>query len=248
VVTLHRKGTIDLDHTGAACRPAAAGAAGSPLPRPPGRRRAWAGRPAGGDVHGPVRHTGAPSCCWCATGPPRLLTCHSTLPPMSFALLELADEPGPWARAASSATLGCTRRGPMPICNHAAPQSVPSRGEQSSSSPRPERGRSPPAAAAPAGEPEAGRAGRGWPRPARLDPAVGRRPARGAGRRPAGQGAPPGPGPTASATMRPNSSPGSRSRPDPCDRGRACQASAAEVARTRSGSTRRDQSPPPTVP
>ena len=31
------------------------------------------------------------------TADPRLLTCHSTLPepPMSFALLELADEPGP---------------------------------------------------------------------------------------------------------------------------------------------------------
>ena len=108
VVTLHRTGTIDLDHYRGCCVDPPAMQAAEWFARSQtgltgvgdlelaGRDR-LAGdvhavrfrRRSGGILRLLVRAT--------RTADPRLLTCHSTLPepPMSFALLELADEPGP---------------------------------------------------------------------------------------------------------------------------------------------------------
>jgi hypothetical protein len=108
VVALHRKGTIDLDHYRGCC-----------LDPPAVQAAEWfarsqtgltgvgdlelAGRDRlAGDVHAVRfrRRSGAVLRLLVRatrTADPRLLTCHSTLPepPMSFVLLELADEPGP---------------------------------------------------------------------------------------------------------------------------------------------------------
>jgi len=108
VVALHRKGTIDLDHYRGCCVDPPAMQAAEWFARSQtgltgvgdlelaGRDR-LAGdvhavrfrRPGGAVLRLLVRAT--------RTAEPRLLTCHSTLPepPMTFELLELADEPGP---------------------------------------------------------------------------------------------------------------------------------------------------------
>jgi hypothetical protein len=107
VVALHRKGTIDLDHYRGCCvDPPAVQAAEwfarsrTSLTGVGDLELAGRDRPAehvhavrfrrhgGGTLHVLVRAT--------RTADPRLLTCHSALPepPMTFELLELADEPG----------------------------------------------------------------------------------------------------------------------------------------------------------
>ena len=107
VVALHRKGTIDLDHYRGCCvDPPAVQAAEwfarsrTGLTGVGDLELAGRDRPAehvhavrfrrhgGGTLHVLVRAT--------RTADPRLLTCHSALPepPMTFELLELADEPG----------------------------------------------------------------------------------------------------------------------------------------------------------
>jgi len=108
VVALHRKGAIDLDHYRGCCVDPPAVQAAEWFARSrtgltgvgdlelAGRDR-LAGdvhavrfrRPGGGVLRLLVRVT--------RTADPRLLTCHSVLPepPLSFELLELADEPGP---------------------------------------------------------------------------------------------------------------------------------------------------------
>jgi hypothetical protein len=108
VVALHRKGTIDLDHYRGCCVDPPAMQAAEWFARSQtgltgvgdlelaGRDRL------AGDVHAVRfrRRSGAVLRLLVRatrTADPRLLTCHSTLPepPMSFVLLELADEPGP---------------------------------------------------------------------------------------------------------------------------------------------------------